>query len=110
MKNFPAADLLTAINPNPGKPFVLINGKGFDAVLATLLPHSEGQPPHVHDHDCMLIGESGEGVQTIEGQDYLVNPGDIVFIGTDEVHTKSNRSDREFRGVVIHIVDKNYQI
>jgi quercetin dioxygenase-like cupin family protein len=55
-------------------------------------------PYHYHkNRESIIIFISGEGIEIIEGEEFPVKTGDVLFIPAGEKHTTLNRSDHDLR-------------
>ena len=53
---------------------------------------------HYHENrESLLFIIRGEGIEVVEGKEYPVKAGDVLFIPAREKHTILNRSDEELR-------------
>jgi quercetin dioxygenase-like cupin family protein len=53
---------------------------------------------HYHQNrESIIIPISGEVVETVEGKEFTIKVGDVVFIPAGEKHGAENRSNQEFR-------------
>ena len=67
---------------------------GFLAVL----PAGKEVPYHYHEkRESLILMISGEGVEVVEGEEFPVKAGDVLFIPALEKHMLINRSDEELR-------------
>lgn len=103
MKIFRIGDYVQLENPNPGKPYrpeILTSedrAKTLGGMFGLLVPWSQ-VPYHYHKHrESIIIVISGEAVEIVEGKEYPIKTGDILFIPAGEKHTTINRSFQEFR-------------
>ncbi len=63
-----------------------------------LLSAGSGVPYHYHkDRESVLIILSGEAIEIVEGKEYSVKAGDIIFIPAKERHLIYNKSNNEVR-------------
>jgi len=63
-----------------------------------LLEPGSRVPYHYHKtRESVLIVISGEGVEIVEGEEFPVKAGDILFIPAGEKHAIINRSEEDLR-------------
>ena len=103
MKMYRIEDYVNLENPTPGEPHrpeILTaehNAKKLGGMLGLLVPGSQ-VPYHYHQNrESVIIFISGEGLEVIEGEEYAVKAGDVLFIPAGEKHTTINRSDSDLR-------------
>ncbi|MCG6537033.1 MAG: cupin domain-containing protein [Syntrophales bacterium LBB04] len=103
MKILKIEDLCALENPTPGqfyRPEFQLDKDGFKSLgglVCVLVPGSQ-VPYHYHTkRDSILMPIMGEAVETVEGKETVVRPGDVLLIPAGEKHSITNRSDREFR-------------
>jgi quercetin dioxygenase-like cupin family protein len=103
MKMYRIEDYVNLENPTPGEPYrpeILTaehNAKELGGMLGLLVPGSQ-VPYHYHkDRESVIIFISGEGCEIIDGEEYAVKAGDVLFIPAGEKHTTINRSDKDLR-------------
>ena len=102
MKIFKIDELKAIKNPNPEeklyRPEVLTdadNAKNLGGLFAIIEPGA-AVPYHYHDkRESVLIIVAGEGVETVEGKDYDLKAGDLIFLNALEKHCIRNKSDTE---------------
>jgi quercetin dioxygenase-like cupin family protein len=79
------------------------DAKGHLLQVVTIPPNTR---PRMHAHDkqteVFYILE-GEAIISINGVDYLANPGDALICSPGDIHNLWNKTDREFRLVVFKI-------
>ncbi|MEW6673067.1 MAG: cupin domain-containing protein [Thermodesulfobacteriota bacterium] len=103
MKLFRTEDYIQMKNPTPGKlyrPEILTAESGardLGGMLGLLVPGSR-VPYHYHkNRESVLLIISGEGVEVVEGAEFKVKTGDILFIPAGEKHAIINRSEQDLR-------------
>jgi len=103
MKIFRTEEYIRFINPTPGeahRPEILKaadGAKDMGGMFGLLVPGSQ-VPYHYHKiRESVLIIISGEGVEVIEGKEFAVKAGDILFIPAGEKHAIINRSEQDLR-------------
>ena len=103
MKIFRTKDYLDLVNPTPGeshRPEILTaehmaNNLGG---MFGLLPPGSQVPYHYHKiRESVIFFIAGEGIEIIEGEEFPVKAGDILFIPAGEKHTTLNRSNNDLR-------------
>lgn len=103
MKMFKTKDYIQLENPTPGEPHrpeILLaehNAKSLGGMMG-LLPAGCQVPYHYHQNrESIIMFISGEGIEIIEGEEFPVEAGDVLFIPAGEKHTTLNRSDNDLR-------------
>ena len=103
MKMYRIEDYVHLENPTPSesyRPEILTaehGAKELGGMLGLLVPGSQ-VPYHYHQNrESVIIFISGEGIEVIEGEEYAVKTGDVLFIPAGEKHTTMNRSDHDLR-------------
>ncbi|MBW1667440.1 MAG: cupin domain-containing protein [Deltaproteobacteria bacterium] len=103
MKLLKTEEFLSFENPNPQEFYrveVLKKEDGFKdlgGLFAVLVPGKE-VPYHYHqDRESVIIPISGEAIETVEGKEITLRPGDVICIQPGEKHGTINRSNEEFR-------------
>ena len=103
MKIFKSEEYIKMENPTPGKPHrpeVLTaehGAKNLGGMFGLLVPGSQ-VPYHYHNQrESVIIAISGEATEVIEGKEFSIRAGDILFIPVGEKHTTINRSAQDFR-------------
>ena len=103
MKIFKTEEYARMENPNPGKayrPEVLAKehgAKNLGGMFGLLVPGSQ-VPYHYHNNrESVIIAISGEATEVIEGREFPIKDGDVLYIPAGEKHTTINRSSRDFR-------------
>jgi quercetin dioxygenase-like cupin family protein len=103
MKVFKSEEYAKMENPTPGKthrPEILTKEHGAKNIggMFGLLPAGTQVPYHYHNNrESIIIAVSGEAIEVIEGKEFPIKAGDILFIPAGEKHTTINRSKRDFR-------------
>ena len=102
MKIFKIDDLKAIKNPNPGeklyRPEVLTEADGAKNLggLCGIVEPGAGVPYHYHEkRESVLIIVAGEGIETVEGKDYDLKAGDLIFLNAKEKHCIRNKSNSE---------------
>ena len=103
MKMYRIEDYVNLENPTPGeshRPEILTaehHAKNLGGMLGLLVPGSQ-VPYHYHQNrESVILFISGEGFEVIEGKEYAVKAGDVLFIPAGEKHTTINRSNADLR-------------
>jgi quercetin dioxygenase-like cupin family protein len=104
MKLFSIDEIKKIKNPHPGekayRPEVLTfsdNAKNLGGMFGLLEPDSS-VPYHYHkERESILIVLSGEAVEIVEGKEYALKAGDVIFIPAGEHHGICNRNKEEVR-------------
>lgn len=103
MKKFRIDDYIELENPTPGesyRPEILFpehKAKNLGGIMVILVPGSQ-VPYHYHkNRESVIIFISGEGIEVIEGEEFEIKAGDVLFIPAGEKHTTINRSDADLR-------------
>ena len=102
MKIWKSEDMKKSVNPNPGeklyRPEVLTTSDGAMNLggITALVEAGAEVPYHYHDkRESVLIIVSGEAIETVEGKDYEVKAGDVIFLKAKEKHGIRNKSNTE---------------
>lgn len=64
------------------------------------IPHT--YPIHIHDMYELYYFISGDVTYYIEGQNYIINPNDILIINSRELHKPVFNSNKPYERIVIH--------
>jgi uncharacterized cupin superfamily protein len=90
-------------NPTPGqsyRPEIPLNdhgAKNLGGMFGLLVPGTK-VPYHYHNRrESVIMAISGEAVEIINGAEFPIRAGDVLFIPAGEKHTTENRSTGEFR-------------
>ncbi len=103
MKLFKSAEYIGLKNPNvdePYRPAILIAEHGAKNLggMFGLLPPGSQVPYHYHRvRESVIVIISGEATEVVEGKEFPVRTGDVLFIPAGEKHTTINRSGKELR-------------
>ena len=103
MKIFKGEEFAGMKNPTPGKTYkkdVLkeLNAQGLSGVFGLVVPGGQGGDLHYHERgEHIIVIVSGEGVEIVEGAEFPVKAGDVLFVPAGEKHTIINRSGKELR-------------
>lgn len=63
-----------------------------------IIPPGGEMPYHYHEkRESLIFLIKGEATETVEGKDYPIKSGDILFIRAGEKHKIVNRSDKDLR-------------
>ena len=103
MKIFKSEEYVKMANPTPGKPYrpeILTKdhqAKNLGGIFGLLVSGSQ-VPYHYHNNrESIIIAISGEAIEVIEGKEFPIKAGDVLFIPAGEKHTTINRSNQDFR-------------
>jgi len=103
MKIIRTQEYIRLENPTPGRLYrpQILTGEDraveMGGMLGLLVPGSR-VPYHYHEkRESVLIVICGEGVEIVEGREFRVTAGDILFIPAGEKHAILNRSDQDLR-------------
>jgi quercetin dioxygenase-like cupin family protein len=103
MKLFHTEDYIRMKNPTPGqlyRPNILMaedKAKDMGGMFGLLPPGSQ-VPYHYHNtRESVLMIISGQGVEIVEGEEFSVKAGDVMFIPAGEKHAIINRSEHDLR-------------
>jgi uncharacterized cupin superfamily protein len=103
MKLFRSGEYIDLRNPNvdqPYRPAILIAEHGAKNLggMFGLLPAGSQVPYHWHrQRESVIMIISGEATEVIEGKEFPIKAGDVLFIPAGEKHTTINRSSKELR-------------
>ena len=103
MKVFDSEAYSKLENPTPGKHYKTdllreLKAKSLCGVFTIVQPGDKGGAYHYHEereHLIFLI--KGKGVEIIEGEEFPVKAGDVLFVPAGEKHTIMNNSNEEMR-------------
>ena len=103
MKVFKIEDYINMENPIPGEPYrpEILKGedgaKHLGAMFAILSPGNR-VPYHYHQkRESIITVINGEGIEIVEGEEFLIKKGDIIFIPSGKKHMTINNSDKDLR-------------
>jgi len=103
MKVFKSEEYINMKNPTPGqsyRPEILTKehqAKNLGGMFGLLVAGSQ-VPYHYHkNRESIIIAISGEAIEVIEGKEFSIKTGDVLFIPAGEKHTTINRSKQDFR-------------
>jgi uncharacterized cupin superfamily protein len=103
MKIFKNEEFAGMKNPTPGKTYKKdllkeLNAQSLYGVFGLVLPGDKGGAFHYHERgEHIIVIVNGEGVEIVEGAEFPVKAGDVLFVPAGEKHTIVNRSDKELR-------------
>ena len=103
MKVFNSQEYAKKENPTPGKTYKTnlleeLNAESLCGNFTIVIPGEKGGAYHYHEkreHIIFII--AGEGVEIVEGQEFPVKAGDVLFVPAKEKHTIANKSDKDLR-------------
>ncbi|MBT5559482.1 MAG: cupin domain-containing protein [Proteobacteria bacterium] len=90
-------------NPTPGEIYrtsILNDEHDADDVagIFAILVSGVEVPYHYHqERESILMAISGEAIQVMEGEEFLIKAGDVFFVPAMTKHQTINRSDADFR-------------
>ena len=58
---------------------------------------------HYHDFHKVLLLLSGSGTYVVEGQRYLLQPGDLVLVGRGQVHRPEFEPGTPYERIILYI-------
>jgi quercetin dioxygenase-like cupin family protein len=103
MKVFKSEEYIKMSNPTPGQPYrpeILTKehqAENLGGMFGLLVAGSQ-VPYHYHNNrESVIIAISGEATEVIEGKEFPIKAGDVLFIPAREKHTTINRSKEDFR-------------
>ncbi len=102
MKIFKSEEYIKMANPTPGQPYrpeILTKeqAKNLGGIFGLLVSGSQ-VPYHYHNNrESIIIVISGEATEVIEGKEFPIKAGDVLFIPAGEKHNTINRSKQDFR-------------
>jgi quercetin dioxygenase-like cupin family protein len=88
-------------NPTPGERYRLDiltkeqNAKALAGLLSVIPPGGEVAYHYHERRESLIILVSGEMIETVEGKEFPVKPGDVIFIPAGEKHKSENRSKQD---------------
>ena len=103
MKIFKTSEFIKAENPTPGELFrsdILTRedkAREIGGILAILEPGNQ-VPYHYHENrESIIVVISGEAMENVEGEEFPIRKGDVLFIPSMEKHGMINESDEDVR-------------
>jgi len=103
MKRFKIDDFIRLVNPTPGKFYrteILTRedqAKEIGGMFGLLAPGTQ-VPYHYHEkRESIIVFIYGEAVEVVEGEEFSVKAGDVLFFPPMEKHGMINRSDDDVR-------------
>ena len=100
MKIFKKDDLMALKSQDPGekmyRPEVLTKADGAENLggLCGVIAAGAEVPYHYHDkRESVIIIVTGEAIETVEGKEYDLKEGDVVFLNAKEKHNIRNKSN-----------------
>ncbi len=82
-----------------------VYGVGFSFLVGDLLP-GEGPALHRHPYPEICLVRSGQAAITVDGQDVVAGPGDIVMIGPGSPHSFRAIGKDRLEAVGIHAASR----
>ena len=103
MKVFNSQEYAKKANPTPKETYRTylleeLNAESLCGNFTIVKPGDKGGAYHYHEkreHIIFII--EGEGVEIVEGEDFPVKAGDVLFVPAKEKHTIVNKSDKDLR-------------
>ena len=101
MKIFKTDDYAKLSNPTPGEIFrreILGNDDHADelgGLFGIIVAHGKGDYHFHNRRESLLLIISGEAAEYVEGKEYPIKAGDVLFIPPGEKHTIVNHSDHD---------------
>ena len=96
-------DFIKMDNPNPDERYRLDlvtseqKAKELGGFLV-ILPAGNEVPYHYHEkRESLIFIISGEATEILEGEEFSIKAGDVLFIPVNEKHAMVNRSDNDVR-------------
>ena len=103
MKLFKGKEFRDFNNPTPGavhRSDILFKEDGAKELggMFALLEPGKHIPLHHHERrETIIVVITGEAMEMIEGEEFPIEAGDVLFIPPGERHAMFNRSDHAFR-------------
>jgi quercetin dioxygenase-like cupin family protein len=103
MKIYHPEELTVIKNPTPGvrhRLNILTEEQNAKALAGhfSLIPPGKDVPCHYHEkRESLIFLIAGELIEIVEGNEFSVKAGDVIFIAAGEKHKTENRSDRDAR-------------
>jgi uncharacterized cupin superfamily protein len=103
MKIFKTEEFINMKNPTPDTTYkreILtdLHAQSFFGVFGLVVPGGQGGDVHSHEKgEHIILILSGEGVEMVEGKEFPVKTGDILFVPAGVKHTILNRSNKDLR-------------
>ena len=103
MEIFRTEEFISIENPNPGTYFrrEIVTGeqkaKDLGGISVILSPGKQ-VPYHYHaKRESIIIVISGEATQVVEGKDFPIKAGDVLYIPAGEKHMTVNHTEKDLR-------------
>lgn len=103
MHIFNCTEYAQKTNPTPGKTYKTdilsdLKARSLCGVFTIVMPGDKGGVYHYHEmREHIIVIIKGEGVEIIEGREFPVKSGDVLFVPAGEKHTIKNNSAGELR-------------
>lgn len=103
MKIFDSAEYSKKENPTIGKTYKTdilseLNAESLCGVFTIVMPGDKGGAYHYHEkREHLIFIIKGEGVEIVEGEEFSVKAGDVIYVPAKVKHTLINKSDKELR-------------
>jgi quercetin dioxygenase-like cupin family protein len=103
MRILTTKDYMAMDNPTPDERYrldlVTVDqmAKELHGFLA-ILPAGQEVPYHYHEkRESLIFVISGEATEIVEGEEFCIKAGDVLYIPAKEKHSMVNRSEHEVR-------------
>ncbi len=103
MHIFNSREYAVKTNPTPGSTYKTdilsdLKAQSLCGVFTIVMPGDKGGAYHYHEErEHLIVIIEGEGVEIVEGKEFPVKAGDVLFVPAGEKHTIVNKSKREMR-------------
>ena len=103
MEIFRTEEFISIENPSPGTNFrreiVAGEQKAKDlGGISVIIPPGNQVPYHYHARrESIIIIISGKATQVVEGKEFPIKAGDVLYIPAGEKHMTVNRTDKDLR-------------
>jgi quercetin dioxygenase-like cupin family protein len=103
MEIYKTEEFIQMENPTPGERYkgkILTNehkAKELNGIFGVLGPGNQ-VPYHYHkERESLIIVISGEATEIVEGKEFPIKAGDVIFLLSGEKHMMVNRSNKDIR-------------
>jgi mannose-6-phosphate isomerase-like protein (cupin superfamily) len=103
MKVFKIEEFMKMENPKPGTTYKQallkdLQARSLSGVFGLVVPGSKGGDYHYHEKgEHVIFILSGEGIELVEGKEFPVKAGDVIFVPAGVKHTTLNKSEKDLR-------------
>ena len=103
MKIFNTTEYANMENPTPGKvyrPEILTGehaAKDLGGLFGLLIPGTQVSYHYHKKRESVLMAICGEAIEVMDGEEFPIKAGDIIFIPAGVKHQTINRSQDDFR-------------